>query len=116
MKRNRKMAFFEVGRGELGREIQEDFDKAQLLAANRGLPIKIKVEITVHPPDANDNNYGAVSYSHQIVQPPYASRKHETVLQNGVVVADAAEPLEQLQMDLSINRGPVAFKNGTDNQ
>ena len=111
MQEQRKLAFFEVDRGRLGVVIQEDFEKAQAIARERGVEVKIKVEMIVFPPDQKDPTYGSVSYNHQIIEPKHLSRRLEMCLNiDGIIVSDAAEPPEQLNLDLSLKTGPKALE------
>jgi len=106
-KAKRKLAFFEVDRGRLGECLQEDFEEAQKIAAERGVEVKINAQITVFPPDQKDPMYGSVQYKHSISQPAFLSRKYDTVLNNdGMIISDAEQPLEQLDLDLEIKKDP----------
>lgn len=101
--KNRKLGFTEIARGRLGQDVQADFERAQELAAERGLDIKVKVEIIIHAPNAKEPEYGGVTYSHALTQPAFKSIRHETILTNGIIVADASDPPEQLMLDLKNN-------------
>ena len=93
----RKMAFTEIGLGSLGVDVQQAFEKAQMISAERGVNTKVKLNIEVYPP-SDDAQYGGVVYSVDVAQPAKKSRRHETILENGISVRNAEIPLEQLSM------------------
>lgn len=115
MKEKRKMAFYEIGRGQLGRDIQAQFEKAQSIAVEREVDVKVKLEITIHKPSEDEEEWiRSVSYIHELKQPPMKSPKHGTVHENNLIVRDAQESPEQLTMlDLDINKpNTVDFRQG----
>jgi len=114
----RKMAFYEIGRGQLGRDLQEHFEKAQAISTEREVDVKIKLEIVVHKPDQNDEEYiRSVSYSHELKQPPMRSRKFNTVHKDGVIVKDAAETPEQTSLlDLELDGNKTVKFHKTVNE
>lgn len=108
---DRKSAFFEIGRGQLGRDFQEDFEKAQQIAAEREVPVKLKFEIVVNAPDKKDPMYGSVSYSHSLHEPAHKSRVYDTILNNGIIVKDAEQGADQLDLlDLELDKKPRVLK------
>lgn len=100
----RKMAFYEIGRGQLEVDIQQKFEEAQEISAQREVDVKIKLEIIVHKPDPSDEDFiRAVSYTHSLVQPPERSLKHRAVQKNDVIIKNAEESPEQTSiLDLEI--------------
>ncbi len=100
MGEKKKMAFSEIAKGMLSQDVQEDFERAQVIAARANLPTKVKLEITVYPPDPNEEFETSVSYSHSVAEPTLKSRKFIVIHDNGIITRDAQEPLEQLNLDL----------------
>lgn len=113
-KEQRRMAFYEIGGGLLGMEVQELFEKAQDVARQRELPIKVNLSITVYPPD-DSAQFGGIIYTTDLKQPAKISEKHITILnKDGQVVRDAAEPVAQL--DLLSNTVNTAEFRKAENQ
>lgn len=108
----RKMAFYEIGRGQFGRDIQEQFEKAQILAAQREVDIRVKIEIIVHKPDPQEEEFiRNVSYTHNLVQPARRSIKFNVVHKDNILIRNASEDPEQLDMlDLEIHGKVVRFQ------
>ena len=111
----RKMAFYEIGRGQLARDMQEAFERAQKIAVEREIDVNISLKITVHKPDPNEEDYiRSVSYSHELKQPPMKSLKYNAVQKDNVIIRDAEQSPEQLSMlDLDIKKpNAVEFRQG----
>jgi len=98
----RKMAFWEIGGGQFGKEFQGDFEKAQDIASKRGVPVKCKAVITVYPEEKDNPNFSAIQFSTQITEPPKESIKQITLIQNGRIVKDGQSMAEILQYDLNL--------------
>jgi len=96
--KNRKLAFFEIGHGRFAKDVQEDFEKAQKLSVKHGVPVKIKVEVTINPPAPNDENYSTVSYSHQLVNPKNKSKVHSVVVMGDTIISNSQLPPEQMDL------------------
>lgn len=98
----RKLAFFEIGRGKCGLEMQEEFEKAHDIAVERGVPVKVTLTMTVFPPEKDDPRYGSVKYSITRTNPPKQSIKHLTVLQKGMPIADGRNRDEAMNLQLDL--------------
>lgn len=109
---DQKLGFWQVAKGRLARDLQEDFEKAQMIAFERGVRTKVMLEITVHPPEKGEQNYGNLEYKHQVTEPPKTSIKYPTLLKSGYIVRDAQEPdlLTQLDLDLKLPEEPLPFR------
>jgi len=95
-----KLAFYEVGTGKFGTDVQSDFEEAQKISMDRGVPVTIKMEITVFPPAKDDERFGNVSYKHELKQPAFKSIPYITELNDdGVVVNTAKDEMSLLQLD-----------------
>lgn len=97
-----KMPFWEIGKGRFGREVQALFEQAQIDAAERNAEIKVVATIIVKPPETTDRRYGRVSYRTTTVAPPKKSMEYTTELVDGVIVADAEDMADLLQLKLNL--------------
>ena len=99
---DKKLAFWEVAKGRLAQDIQDDFEAAQAIAFDRGVRTKVLLEITIHPPEKGEENYGNLEYKHEVKEPAKTSIKYATLLKDGVIVRDSKEPnlLTQIELDL----------------
>ena len=98
----KKLGFWEVARGRLANDLQEDFEAAQIIACERGVKVKVKLEILIHPPDKQNPMYGNLEYKHELIEPPKQSISYQTLLKDGLIIKDAEDPdhLLQISMDL----------------
>jgi hypothetical protein len=116
-----KMPFWEIGKGRFGREVQARFEQAQIDAAECNAIIKVVATIIVKPPETSDKRYGRVAYTTNTIAPPKKSMEYTTELVDGVIVADAEDmaDLLQLKLDLEIptqsNLVPMKEKTGNGN-
>ena len=84
----RTMAFVEIGKGKLAKEVQRLFLQAQDISFTKGVKTAVKLQINVFPPDEKDSDrdMGMISFDTQLVQPPDKSQKFHTLL-NGLSVS-----------------------------
>lgn len=62
----RKMAFWEVARGEFAQRFQGDFEDAQKIAEERGVPVEVSAKIKIFPAKKDNPNCGGVMFSTNI--------------------------------------------------
>jgi hypothetical protein len=96
----KKMAFYEIGKGKFSQNIQEDFERAQVVSNQTGLPVKITAEIIVYPPERSEENYGAVAFGVKTTLPARKSMKYTTELKDGFIISDGNDISEILQTRL----------------
>ena len=86
----RKKHFTEIGDdGQLGRESQDAFEKAQQRAVEYGSQVVMTLKIIVNPPQAKDPNYGTCGYTLAVTDPPRKSIPYQTKLRDGMIVSTA---------------------------
>lgn len=98
--KDRKLAFHEIGKGRCGIEMQNEFERATLVAADRNVAVKVTLTITVYPPDKDDANYGGISFAIQRSAPPKQSIKYTTLLRNGTLISEGRDRDEALAIQL----------------
>jgi hypothetical protein len=99
---SRGMAFVEIGKGELAREVQKLFLQAQDLTFRKGVKTSVKLAIHIYPPDPKDpdQDSGGISYETQLIQPSDKSRKFFTLLnERGMIEADGKNKNSILNLD-----------------
>lgn len=115
-----RLAFWEIGKGNFAKGVQNDFVEAQRLSIARNMPIAIKMEIIVHPPQPDDKNFGNIEFKHELKQPAQKSVKYITELREGTIVKDANDELDLLQLGLDLSEPDnvkhlnLREKNGTE--
>jgi len=119
----KKIAFYDICRGTFKLNIQEEFEKAQAIAANRGCAVKLDISILIGNPDPKDPQFSNIEYAYTLKEPAKKSKRFSTFLHNGQIVRDAAEDpgLRQLDLDLEgplipENTVSMTDKNGTNHQ
>lgn len=65
----KKMMFYELAEGHFAAEVQQDFEEAQALAHARGVPIKLSVELTIHPESRTKRGTGLIKFKCNLKQP-----------------------------------------------
>ncbi len=101
-----KMAWWQIARGRMDKDVQDKFERAQKLAQERGVAVKISISLTVKPPRAAEPEYQAVSFTTAIAEPPPKSKEYDLVIQKGVAVSDAENHPDQEHLELE-DRQPV---------
>jgi len=102
MSKMRKLHFSEVGRGRLGKEVQEAFEQAAITARDLNGKTTVVLRINVFPPDPNDPMVGGADFSLSVVEPPKKSIRFTTLLQDGVIIKDGDSEGDVLQYDLGL--------------
>ena len=98
----RRMAFYEIGRGSFAQQMQAEFEQAQIVAAERNLPVKLSATILISPPDAKDPRFGLVGYKIKASYPDIKSAVYTTEIKDGAIVADADDVAGLIQMSLDL--------------
>lgn len=100
----RKLAFFELGRGQFAREIQAKFEKAQKVTFEDEISTTITIKIKLAPPDPNDLQFSTLDYSVGLQYGSKQMSKSQSIELDtmGNIVADGRDPAEILQMDLEL--------------
>lgn len=97
---DRKLGFWQIAKGRFAKEVQPNFEKAQKLAIERGLPVTLKMEITVLPPTKQDPTIARLTFKHSMAEPSVKSKIYDHVLRSDVVVCDAEDAEDFEQTDL----------------
>jgi hypothetical protein len=84
-----KLMFYEIAEGSLAEQAQKDFEEAQAIVHQRGVPVKISIEITVHPESREHRGTAAVEYKTRLQAPPRKSIKHITELNKEGTLVDS---------------------------
>jgi hypothetical protein len=95
-----KLAWHALARGKMSREVQDAFERAQRTAAERGLAVRLKLEIMVGAPRVDDPTYQPVAYALTVTEPPKKSKVYDMVRRNDIAVSDAEEAPEQLDLTI----------------
>lgn len=95
MAEKRKLAFWEIGYGRLGKELQDELEQAAITACERHAPVKITLTVTVGPPTMD--NIGKVAYKLKTTQPARESLDYEAEFDHGLIVATAPDNIGVLQ-------------------
>jgi hypothetical protein len=96
-----KLAWYAIARGRMSREVQEAFERAQKTAAERGLAVKLRLDIVIGAPRVEDTTYQPVAYALTVTEPPKKSKVYDMVRRNDIAVSDAEEAPEQLDLTIA---------------
>ncbi|MEO7959865.1 MAG: hypothetical protein ABIW76_24565 [Fibrobacteria bacterium] len=110
----KKLAWHDLARGKMSREVQDAFERAQRTAAERGLGVKIKLEIMVGAPRVDDATYQPVAYALTIAEPAKKSKIYDMVRRNDIAVSDAEEAPEQLDLSMPTHLTPALRLAGNE--
>lgn len=69
----KKLMFYELAEGHLAEQVQKDFEDAQALAHDRGIPIKVDIQIVVHPESRAHRGTGKIKFRSSLKAPPRES-------------------------------------------
>ena len=106
---SRSMAFVEIGKGELAREVQQLFVRGQDASFQKGVKAQIKLTINVYPPDPKDpdRDMGYVSYDTNLLLPADKSIKYHTLLNDrGQIVQNGKNKNSILNLDFFESNEP----------
>lgn len=98
----RKLAFHEVGKGSLAIDMQEAFEEAQKLAAEKFVSAVVSLKIKIEPPNPREPNFSQISYVTNVTHGAPPAKNFSTMLKDGQIVADGSDPADILQLDLEI--------------
>lgn len=100
MNAERKLAFFEIAKGNFAREMQDEFESAQRIAADRQGKVRIVAQIDIVPPSEDNPRFGEILYQIQVKTPPLKSPPYITEHRCGVIVSDGENVAEAIQQTL----------------
>lgn len=100
MEQRRKMAFYEVARGNLAKDFQKVFEKAQEIAEEMKQPVSCTLTMKINP--ADEEGFGSLSYTVKHTQPTKQSRTFDTLIENGKITKDAQDPTDLFQLELAL--------------
>src|SRR4051812_41366826 len=58
----KKLMFYELAEGHFSEQVQKDFEEAQAVAHDRGVPAKVDIQITVFPESRAHRGTGKVKF------------------------------------------------------
>jgi len=99
-KKERRLAFWELARGNFAQQFQSEFEQAQQIAMERNLPVKVTATILIAPPDPEDARFGRIGYKIKAAYPEIKSPIYTTELQNGSIMCDAPDVAALIQTNL----------------
>jgi len=65
----KKLMYHEIAEGHFSEQVQKDFDDAQAVAHDRGVPVKVAIEITVFPESRAHRGTGKVKFKSTLKAP-----------------------------------------------
>ena len=108
MNQKRKMAFYEIQKGELALDVQAAFETAQKQSYIHNSASKITLEIIVFPPPDRQSNFGQIQYAIRETLPSTRSMKLTTQLNNeGIITADGTNAISVLQEELQFDEPQI---------
>jgi len=109
----RKMAFYEINKGQLAEEMQRAFENCQKVTHENGLPTELSLRIKILPSTDKDERFGGIQYSVSQKYSPKTSKKFTTELSNnGLIIAEGNSPIDVLQEELEFNETKILTING----
>lgn len=115
----KRMAFYELGKGRLAQLAQAEFERAQVISAKTGAPVKITTTIVVYPKEGSDEHFGGVAFEVKITLPATKSMKYTTELSDdGYIISEGTDVDDLLQESLefpeivSVNKKTGEVING----
>lgn len=103
MSEERKMAFWEICKGNFAKDIQREFEKAQRVSVDRGVKTSLKVSISFTPPKPDEERFGGIVYEVDVKTPARKSREYITEISDGAIIADGDSELDVLQEKLDLD-------------
>lgn len=99
---DRKLAFYEIGKGSLAQEAQDLFEAMQDHALQTGTATKMTIEIAIAPPTDDDQRYGKIQYqlSHKVA--PRKSKGFTTLFKQGKIIQDGDCEVDAAQLNLDL--------------
>lgn len=112
--RKKKGSFVQIADGEFARMFQEDFEKAQAIAEERGQPVKVIATIEVIPPKKGDR-FGGVGYGVEMKIPKRQSIPAAAEWDGSHIVSTGRDIGEIVNTELDLDNVPprtVPFAKG----
>lgn len=107
--KERKLAFYEIGKGSMAHEAQALFEELQEHALRTGTPTKLTIEIAIAPPTDDDQRYGKIQYQLSHKKAPLKSKGYTTLFKHGCIIQDGDSDVDAAQLDLDLPK-PLTFK------
>lgn len=73
-----KLMFYEIAEGQFADQAQREFEEAQNIVHQRGVTVKIAMEITVHPESRERKGTADVEFKTKLQAPPRKSIRYLT--------------------------------------
>ena len=113
-KNEKKMAFYEIGRGKFAMWMQEEFERAQKIANESHSEVTISSIIKISPPESEEDCFGKIGFSIKVNRPQRKSIPYTTEIDNGVIVGDGIDIGDILQETLELPEIDPGFSNVSD--
>lgn len=107
--KDRKLAFYEIGKGSLAHEAQSLFEELQEHSLRTCTPTKLTIEIAIAPPVDDDQRYGKIQYQISSKKAPLKSKGYTTLFKHGRIIQDGDSDVDAAQLDLDLPR-PLTLK------
>jgi len=98
----KKLAFYEIGKGSLFREMQSIFEQAQITARDENGTVVVSLKIHVMPPEVTNGKFGHIAYQIGVSNPARKSVKYTTELIDGIIINDGNDMDDILQTSLDL--------------
>lgn len=99
-----RMLFHEVGKGNFFREVQQEFEKALVIASKHHCKVPVKMQIIIHPPKiipGVTKRFGEIEYCVTPVVAKYQSARYTVELdKDGLAISEGVDVLDCLQEDM----------------
>lgn len=82
------------------RDVQQEFEHAQLVAFEMRKPVIISLKMAIYPPEVGDERFGMMKYSVKTVLPAKESKVLTTELDDGFIVKDGQDLADILQEEI----------------
>jgi hypothetical protein len=102
MEDGKKLFFGELGDGDFSRVVQEEFEKAQAVAEERGLMTKVNISIAIQPPRKGER-FGAILYEVDTKLPKRSSPALTTEWNGNRIIADGKSMADILQTEMNLD-------------
>ena len=107
--KDRKLAFYEIGRGSLATDAQALFEELQEHSLRTSTATTMTITIAIAPPADDDQRYGKIAYQLTHRKAPLKSKGYTTLIKHGRIIQDGESEVEACQLDLDLPK-PLTFK------
>ena len=99
MDNQKKMPFYEIGKGRYAMLMQEEFERAQQIAFRNNAEVKVTSVIKIIPPEEGEA-YGQIEFQVKLGIPARKSLAYTTEIKNGMIVSEGDDINDIMQEEL----------------